>query len=190
MSDTAASPPQFPTIRRAEAGDFEAVRRQYAMVQAANAAHMPDTFRPMVEADFPLAHFNSYLSGDNLLLIAERDGEVAGSLLATLREVKGELTRLPSRGVVIWYVVTEPSLRRRGVARALIAAATEWAEEKGADRIDLSIWSYNTDARELYRKLGFAESHVGMMIKPSDALARWGSGQLPRPSLPGWLARR
>jgi ribosomal protein S18 acetylase RimI-like enzyme len=184
------SPSGAPTIRRAGADDFEVVRRHYAMVQNAHATHMPETFRLMVEADFPVAHFNSYLTDNNLLLIAERDGEAAGSLLATFREVQGHATLLPSRGVVIWYVVTEPALRRRGIARALIGAAAEWAAEKEADRIDLSVWSYNTDALALYRKLGFAESHIGMMIKPADALARWGSGQLPRPHLPRWLARR
>jgi ribosomal protein S18 acetylase RimI-like enzyme len=191
MSDTAvASSSGGPTIRRAQASDFEIVRRHYGMVQEAHATHMPEMFRPMVEADFPVAHFNSYLTGDNLLLIAERDGQVAGSLLATFREVKGQLTSLPFRGVVIWYVVTEPALRRRGIARTLIGAAAEWAAEKEADRIDLSVWSYNTDARELYRKLGFAEAYTGMTIKPADALARCGRGHLPRPHLPEWLARR
>ena len=93
----------------------------------------------------------------------------------------------PCRTATIWYIVTEPAQRRRGIARTLMGAAAEWAEQKEASRIELSVWSFNDDARALYRKLGFAESHVHMTIKPSDALATCGSGHLPRMRLPKWM---
>lgn len=190
MSNTAVGPDPVHTIRHARAGDFETVRRHCGMVQEAHATHMPEVFRPTVEWDFPFAHFEGYLKGHDLLLIAEVDGKPVGSLLATLGTVGDQFHFLPARCVTIWSVFTEPALRRRGIARALISAAAEWADAKDADRIDLSVWSFNEEALALYRKLGFAVARTDMAIKPSDALARCGRGHLPRPHLPKWLARR
>jgi ribosomal protein S18 acetylase RimI-like enzyme len=190
MSNTAVAPDTVHAVRHARAGDFETVRRHYAMVQEAHATHMPDVFRPMAQWDFPLAHFEWYLKGSNLLLIAEVDGQPVGSLLATLGTVGDQLHFLPSRIVTIWSVFTEPPLRRRGIARSLVSATAEWADAKDADRVNLSVWSFNEGALALYRKLGFGVARTDMAIKPSDALARCGRGHLPRPHLPKWLARR
>ena len=40
--------------------------------------------------------------------------------------------------------------------------------------------SFNVAALSLYRKIGFAEAYARLMIKPSDVLARLGSGRLPK----------
>ena len=201
MSDVvAAAEASAPTIRHAGVDDFAAIRRQYALVQDAHAAHMPGMFRPMVEQDFPIEHYLGYLKDNYLLLIAELEGGAVGSLLASSRQVEGRDGYLPCRNVFIWYVVTEPAMRGRGIARALIGAVAEWAAEKEADRIDLSVWSFNTDALELYRKLGFAHAYTGMMIQPAEVLARCGTGRLPpqaaqpepapKSRLPSWLSLR
>ena len=190
MSNTAVVSDALHVIRHARTGDFETVRRHYGMVQDAHATRMPEFFRQTAQWDFPFEFFEAYLNGNNLLLIAERDGQAVGSLLATLGTVGDQLHFLTCRSVTIWYVLAEPALRRRGIARSLISAAAEWADAKDADRIDLSVWSFNAEALALYRKLGFAVARTDMTIKPSDALARCGRGHLPRPHLPKWLARR
>jgi ribosomal protein S18 acetylase RimI-like enzyme len=188
-----------PTIRFGAATDFEDVRRHWALVQDAHAAHMPDTFRPMEASDLPVEQLYGYLDNPWLLLIAELEGAIAGSLLASVQAANGQGGYLPARNVHVWHVLTEPQLRRRGVARALIAAAAEWGATQQADRVDLAVWSFNSDALALYRRLGFATAHIGMTIVPSDALARLGGGRLPeRPALlrpasrwrlPKWLRR-
>jgi ribosomal protein S18 acetylase RimI-like enzyme len=190
MSNTAVVPDTLHAVRHARADDFETVRRHYGMVQDAHAAHMPGVFRPRLQWDFPFAYFEQYLNGNNLLLIAEVDGQPVGSLLATLGTVGDQHHFLQRRSATIWYVFTEPAQRRRGIAHSLISAAAEWADAKDAESIDLSVWSFNVEALALYRKLGFALARTDMTIKPSDALARCGRGYLPRPHLPKWLARR
>ena len=178
------------TIRHGRAGDFETVSRHYSMVLNVHATHMPEVFRPMAQWEFSWAHYEWYLRGNNLLLIAEMDGRPVGSLLAILGTVDDQAHFLPSLTVTIWSVFTEPALRRRGIARSLISATAEWADAKHADRIGLSVWSFNDEALALYRKLGFAVARTDMAIKPSDALARCGRGRCPRPQPPKWPARR
>jgi RimJ/RimL family protein N-acetyltransferase len=47
--------------------------------------------------------------------------------------------------------------RGRGVGTALVAAAIEWARERGLHKLALSVFPHNQAAIALYRKLGFAE---------------------------------
>jgi len=51
------------------------------------------------------------------------------------------------------YVI--PSLRGRGIGRALLEATIEFARERGADGIDLDTGETDTAARGLYESMGF-----------------------------------
>lgn len=169
------------TIRRAGEGDYAVVRRHFELSHDAHAIHLPEVFLPMRLGDFSIAHFSYYLADANLVLIAELDGTIAGSLLASVSEAPPYQGLRPCRTMFIWNVVTEPAARRRGIARSLVAAAAEWAAEKKAERIDLMVWSFNVAALALYRNIGFADAYAKLTIKPSEVLARLGTGRLPAP---------
>ena len=47
--------------------------------------------------------------------------------------------------------------RGRGVGSALLAAAIEWARERGLHKLSLGVFAHNSGAIALYRKLGFVE---------------------------------
>jgi len=51
-----------------------------------------------------------------------------------------------------------PNARRKGLGRAMTAAAATWAAEQGADTFTLVAVSSNQAACGLYRRLGMAES--------------------------------
>lgn len=173
------SPSAF-TIRHANRSDFGTIRRHYAAVQEVHATALPDMFRHMGEEDFSVERYQDYLNDNCLLLVAEEDGEPVGSLLAYCYAVQASSEYQPGRAAFIWYVMTEPKVRGRGIARALIGAMAEWALAQRADRIDLSVWHFNADALALYSKLGFAAASTNMTIAPDQALARWGGGRLPQ----------
>lgn len=66
-------------------------------------------------------------------------------------------------GVVLedWFLitalVTRPTLRRRGAARAVIAALADFALQSGARRLVLQVEIDNPPARNLYAGLGWAQ---------------------------------
>jgi len=47
--------------------------------------------------------------------------------------------------------------RGRGVGSALLAAAIEWARERGLHKLSLGVFAHNEAAIGLYRKFGFIE---------------------------------
>ena len=52
-----------------------------------------------------------------------------------------------------------PQARRRGYARAVMAALLSWAADRAATRVYLEVLASNAPAVALYESLGFAEHH-------------------------------
>jgi ribosomal protein S18 acetylase RimI-like enzyme len=79
--------------------------------------------------------------------VASAGTEVVGSIhVAPSRHGFGELGMAVARG---W--------RGRGVGSALLAAAIEWARERGLHKLSLGVFAHNDAAIALYRKFGFVE---------------------------------
>ncbi len=61
---------------------------------------------------------------------------------------------------VLYDLYVLESARRQGVARALMNAASHWAREQGAARLDLETARDNTAGQVLYRSLGYRFDEV------------------------------
>jgi RimJ/RimL family protein N-acetyltransferase len=80
-------------------------------------------------------------------LVAEAAGELVGSIhIDASRFGFGEIGMAVVRE---W--------RGRGVGSALLAAAADWARERGLHKLSLSVFVHNDAAIGLYRKVGFVE---------------------------------
>lgn len=64
----------------------------------------------------------------------------------------------PAAQLIAVYVT--PAWRRRGIARALSQAVVDWARERGAREVFLSVSDWNTGARRVYEALGFEATGV------------------------------
>jgi GNAT superfamily N-acetyltransferase len=69
--------------------------------------------------------------------------------------------------VGIWGTWVAPPARGRGLGRLLMAAAIDWARDRGASRIDLSVTDRADAARLLYERLGFTLTGERLPL-PSD----------------------
>ena len=79
--------------------------------------------------------------------VAVAGAEIVGSLhLELSRHGFGEIGMAVARE---W--------RGRGVGSALLAAAIEWARERGLHKLSLGVFAHNAPAIALYRKFGFVE---------------------------------
>jgi ribosomal protein S18 acetylase RimI-like enzyme len=123
-------------IRPARADDEAALRALDRAVWSWDV-----TPSPLRDAPFPLDD----------VLVFDAEGSVAGYVAL------GTPTALETNQhvVLIRGLAVAPSFQRRGVGRALLAAAEAAARERGARKITLRVLGTNPGARALYEGYGF-----------------------------------
>jgi len=94
------------------------------------------------------------------IFVAETGGELAGFVCVWGRVPPEEPDEAPVAYAYVSDLVVCERHRRRGIGRALMARAEEYAREQGAPRIGIGVLARNDGARGLYRSLGFREWQV------------------------------
>jgi len=104
----------------------------------------------------------------NVTLIGEVNGKRAGMSIIVF-DLLDDVTQREQAFVA--YMAVAPEHRRRGVARALLAAAEEEARRRGLSHISLMVTEASVPARALYAHAGFSDERV-LMTKPIPKAAR------------------
>ena len=86
-------------------------------------------------------------SSDNILVVAEAEGNILGYVCMYVSIDEGEITN----------VAVDESSRKKGVGVALLKHVFEEAKENDVSRIVLEVRVSNSPAIGLYKKLGFEE---------------------------------
>lgn len=79
------------------------------------------------------------------LLIAERDGQLIGSVMTGYDGHRGWVN----------YLAVAPDCRWQGVGRALMNAAEHWLRQQGCAKLNLQLRQGNHDAASFYEQIGF-----------------------------------
>lgn len=89
----------------------------------------------------------------DLLLVSVMDGKVIGSVMGGFDGHRGW----------IYSLAVSPSLRRKGIASALMAVIEEKLRERGCLKVNLQVLSSNSGVVALYKELGFhVEERISM----------------------------
>lgn len=151
------------TIRRARRDDIDAAGRLGALLLRAH--HSLDGRRfmaPRQDSEQGYAWFlGTQLDRDDaLVLVAERDGVIAGYAWATVEPLNWKELR-EEAGFIQDVCVDEPA-RRTGLASALVEEAARWLAGRGVPRVMLWTAARNDAARRLFTRLGFRETMIEM----------------------------
>ncbi|MET7639301.1 GNAT family N-acetyltransferase [Streptomyces sp. NPDC005438] len=96
-----------------------------------------------------------------VLVVAERDGRVLGTLQLTL--IPG-LSRRGATRSLIEGVRVHADTRGEGLGERLIRWAVEESRRQGAVLVQLTSDATRVDAHRFYEKLGFEASHLGFKL--------------------------
>ena len=90
-----------------------------------------------------------------IVFVAENEGGVVGFLELDFRKYAPGCAASPVPFIEGWYV--EPALQRRGIGRALVAAAEAWAVSAGHREIASDAEIDNAGSIAAHRALGYGE---------------------------------
>ena len=141
-------------IRRARREDLDAIVALY-FDDALHAAIEPR------DADRSEAFEEITNDPREMLLVAEQDGRVVGSLQITFLRY---LTYGGARVALVEAVQVKASDRSRGIGSEMMRFAIEEAKKRGCNRVQLTSNKKRKDAHRFYERLGFVASHEGFKL--------------------------
>ena len=144
------------------------VRQEEAQTWAALRARL----WPAADADELSAEAAAFLDGRTIptiaaVFLAEEETTPLGFLELAVRSFSDGCVSMPVPHVEGWYV--EPSARRRGVGRALMQAAEEWARHHGFMELASDTEPWNDASLAAHARMGFQETErLVKFCKPLD----------------------
>lgn len=121
--------------------------------------------REVVGEEVDAAYWRAFdeMDGDqnNVQVVADRDGEVVGTMQLTFIR---SLTRRGGLRAQIEGVRVRADERGAGLGRQMVTWAIDQARERGCQLIQLTTDKRRTDAHRFYASLGFEASHEGMKL--------------------------
>jgi ribosomal protein S18 acetylase RimI-like enzyme len=123
--------------------------------------------RERIEDPLPQSYFDAFdsVSRDpNIQLMVADDGEGRAVGCLQLCILPGLSSQGASRAL-IEDVRVASELRSRGIGELLVQWAVTEAKARGCKLVELLTHHSRVDAQRFYKRLGFADSHVGMTLR-------------------------
>jgi diamine N-acetyltransferase len=142
-------------VRSARNADVDVLLTLNAFVQQQHADALPQFFKIPKKSRQAKKAFRDFVSDANSLVLLAEETKPAGYLFAQFQNRPVSPMRFKLQLLYIHHVVVAPNFRRRGVATLLLLAAFSAARIRGIRRVELDVWSFNSDAKKIYAKHGF-----------------------------------
>lgn len=107
---------------------------------------------------------NKYSNKDNILIVAKTDENIIIGYAYCKITTSEDGPNINHIALLDGLYVDE-EYRNQGVATQLIQKAKEWSKEIGAKIFEIDVATSNTNAFELYSKLGFREVEKKMRVE-------------------------
>lgn len=128
-------------IRTLGRDDYAQAAEIFAFVHALHQANRPDIYR---KTNVPLGEDEFFKMCDDpheIMLCAVRDGKILGLARTVMRGNAGD-------------AVTLPQAQGMGIGTALLYASEAEAKRRGAESLELMVWSFNKSAMRFYESAG------------------------------------
>jgi ribosomal protein S18 acetylase RimI-like enzyme len=133
-------------------------------------SHHPSGSSPVAGADRRERPTHRRLSRARIKAILRRSPLLRAVNERLRGSARGESAIQRKRAVaVLESVVVDHAHRGAGIGRSLVGEVRQWAEERGAEYLELTVWEFNTGAIALYKSLGFDTLSRTMSVQLGDA---------------------
>ena len=139
------------TIRDMKLEDYDAVDTLMQQLHKIHVNGRPDLY---VEMEHPYSKeelTEKIYNKEVIALAAEEENRIVGLCIVVIKHRSGMVNM---KTAYVDDLVVDQSYQRRGIARSLFQEAEERAKALGAERMDLTVWSFNENALKFYESIG------------------------------------
>lgn len=139
------------TIRDMKLEDYDAVDTLMQQLHKIHVNGRPDLY---VEMEHPYSKeelTEKIYNKEVITLAAEEEDRIVGLCIVVIRHRSGMVNM---KTAYVDDLVVDQSYQRRGIAKSLFQKAEERAKALGAERMDLTVWSFNENALKFYQSIG------------------------------------
>ena len=143
-------------IRRASTRDLDQLTALWRAINA-HHSHLDPLFTERSEAGAEARELlrAQLADADMAFFVSERTGELVGFCAVRIDRAPPILVEVERAQITDLFVVE--SLRRQGLARALVAAALDWVRARRVERVEVRVASGNDEGQAFWRSLDFAD---------------------------------
>ena len=148
-------------IRKAKTEDIDAIAKIYAKIHTIEEQGLVTIgWERGVYPEKETAQ--AALKRDDLF-VAKQDGQIVASAILNRQQVdvyeKGNWQyKVPADKVMVMHtLVVDPDVQKSGLGKAFVAFYEKYALEQGSPYLRMDTNAKNTNARKLYKKLGYSE---------------------------------
>ncbi len=142
-------------IRPAVAGDAPALAGLIDSVQRLHVAAHPEIFKAVERPELQAWAVQAIAAAPARIVVAECAGVVAGYAVVLEGHRADNAFAYARRWREIDQLCVDPRYQRRGIARALVEYIAAAARDAGFPAVELGTWTFNTDARAAFERIGF-----------------------------------
>lgn len=150
-------------IRLAKNKDFKDILKIFKEVQNLHAENEPNIFK--FTAPIDSISFKEMLKNQEIKIFVSEDNErINGFLIGKIIEMGSNLT-LPRKLFAIENLAVLKSEHKKNIGKSLINAAKSFANKTSCDGLILSVWTFNENAINFYKHLGFKAKSIKMELE-------------------------
>lgn len=152
----------MPLYREATPDDIAGISRLGQLLNDMHHQAWPQIFASAEDVRRDGANWRRAIGAANATtFVAQEGSELIGFISVYLISETHSFFN-PMRYAHVGSICVDETRRGEGVGRTLMLLAEQWAQEKGAVDMRLTVWAFNEGAQRLYEELGYGIRSVSM----------------------------
>lgn len=153
------------SVRPTTPEDLNGLSQIHSSVNDLHSQAHPDVFK-QVHPDEMTSYLSSlFAQPGTALFVAEIDSEIVGAVAIMIRDAPDIAVLTQRRYAIVDFIGVRPDHQHLGIGKELMQQAHTWARERGADRVELTVWEFNQSAFRFYEQLGYVSASRRMWKK-------------------------
>lgn len=156
-------------IRRARLEDYKGLLEVYAELDDIHLQHHPDLFKKPEANSRTLSYVEDLiLAKYKEIFVAEEEGRILGLAECVVMKSSDFPVVKKRQWVQLDNIAVRRDSQQHHIGTLLLAQVTQWARSMNISRIELKVYTFNTNAIQFYTNKGFSEVAQVMALNLED----------------------